>query len=236
MQQPDLLRQPLVRPRGGVVACHDAAPGVQREQPLHDLGQQPVHARRVRLHHGHVAVAVHDQAGQPVRLGVDEAVVRAEPEAGAQGGGVGQAPRDERGVHGRAGIARDVPGGDQAVRVEQERAVAPAAVALDPHRSTRRPGPMLRAQRQLVAEHPGVARTQAPVMVRQQTEERMLGHQARVATATPASVSASAASWRRPSGSPSRNAALNTPTMGTSSVPIAAVLAGRRRSAPNQAM
>ncbi len=161
VEQAHLLGQSLVGAHRGVVARHDAAPGVQCEQSVHDLGQQAVHASRVRLHHGHVPVAVHDQARQAVRLGVDEAVVGAEAEAGAQGGRVREARRDEGGIDGSRRVTRDVPGGDEAVRVEQEGAVAPAAVALDPHRGTRRPGPVLRAECQLVAVGPGVTRRAA---------------------------------------------------------------------------
>lgn len=58
--------------------------------------------------------------------------------------------------------------------------------------------------------------------------------QDRDAMATPATVSASAAIWLTPSGSPSDAADASTPMTGISSVPMAATEAGKRSSAPNQ--
>ena len=57
----------------------------------------------------------------------------------------------------------------------------------------------------------------------------------RVASATPASVKASAAIWPGPSGSPSASADATTPITGTAMVPIAATEAFSRAKAANQA-
>jgi hypothetical protein len=64
---------------------------------------------------------------------------------------------------------------------------------------------------------------------------RAVRDQVRAAKTTPASVRTSAAICRVPSGSPRRAADPNTPMTGTISMAVAAVEAGSRRSARNQA-
>ena len=186
-QRRDALRQALQRAHRGVVAADDQAGRDQVAQRRDQQRGQRLHPRGIGLQRQRVAVAVDDQAGQAIGLGMDQAVV---------GRVVELLPQRQRGaepalrpvqVEHRAGVAVQPPGGDQAVRVEAPGAVVPAVVALQPHRAAGRQGAGRRGHGDLVREGPGVAGLHPLVVARQQAEQRVgcggLGHAAAIGAA-----------------------------------------------------
>lgn len=171
MQQAHRLRQSLVQPGGAIVAGDDGAERRQVQQRRGEVRQEAVRAGGVGLHDGDVTEAVDDQSRQAIGLGVHQPVLGARGDPGAEGRGVADPRPDPVGVDDGARVAVEQPGGDEAVRIEHERAVAPAVVALDADRRAGRPGPVLRGHGDLVAEHPGMARFQAAVLPWLQAEQ-----------------------------------------------------------------
>jgi len=173
VQQAHRLRQSLVQPGGAIVAGDDGAERRQVQQRRGEVRQEAVRAGGVGLHDGDVTEAVDDQSRQAIGLGVHQPVLGARGDPGAEGRGVADPRPDPVGVDDGARVAVEQPGGDEAVRIEHERAVAPAVVAFDPHRRAGGPGSMLRIKRDLVAERPWMAAFEAAVLPGQQAEHGM---------------------------------------------------------------
>ena len=160
-----------------VVARDDAARGGQRCQRLDDQRRGGLHSRGIRLQRDHIPVAVHDEAGQPVGLGMDQAVMGRVEQAVAQCQRLGQPGTEPGGVAGGIRVGRQAPRGNQRMGVEVPGAMPDAVIAFEAYDDAGGQGPGHRRHRDLVAEGPGVARLHAAIAAGEQTEGRtLLGH------------------------------------------------------------
>ena len=110
--QPAILRaQPLRRPRPSARAEQDVPAAHRLQRVREGLGPR-VRPGGVGLEHRRLAEAVDDDAGQTVRLRVDEAVERRVVEPRAQGLRGAQPRRDPGAVDARVRVAVEHPSGD----------------------------------------------------------------------------------------------------------------------------
>ena len=161
-QKRDLLGKPLLPTSAQVIPCHHRAQWQQTGQRFHNQRRQPIHRRRVRLHHRHFVVSIDHQARQPVSLGMHEPVERRIADALPQRDRLTESRLQPRHIDHRRRITIEQPRRDQTVRIEHERAEPGAIVALDPHQPARRHLPIFGLHRDLVGEHPGRPGPQPP--------------------------------------------------------------------------
>ncbi len=104
-EHPRRLRQSFLAPHLHVATLVDATRMQQVGEQPHQQGLLLFHAQGQRLQHQKIAVAIHDEAGQPVRFSVDQAISggpRLICERLPGGDGPAQAARPEVAVNGLA--------------------------------------------------------------------------------------------------------------------------------------
>ena len=126
-----------------------------------NIRQQQVDAGGIGLHRQRVAIAVHHQAGQPVGLGMDQAIEGPRIKQIAQGQRLFQTRGDEVAVDRRRGVAGEKARGDQRIWVEHRHAQLLAAGVLDGHQCAlgQRLGGGVHLD--FVGEYPGVTAARA---------------------------------------------------------------------------
>src|SRR5271166_5669089 len=102
-------------------------------------------------------------------------VERRVADAGAQRDRGAETPPHPVRVDRRRRIAVEQAGGDQAMRVEHERAMPPSGLALDTHEAAGWELAMLRTHRDLVAEHPGQSGAQPALLARVEPQQGPVG-------------------------------------------------------------
>ena len=174
LRQPGLLRQPFQRPLSAVVTQDDRA----RRHHLVDGGQDVVdpvvHEHGVGLDRHHVVEAVDDQAGQPVGLGMDDAVEGTGEQPLAQFDRTAQPVGDEGVIHHGRRIVRQQPRGDQRVRIEGVDAQRRPAGVQKPHRTAGRDRLGDGVHLDFVGIDPGMPLHDAPLAAGLQMDRRVL--------------------------------------------------------------
>jgi hypothetical protein len=149
-----------------VVAPQDRLRPEHLRERLEDRVAHRLHARRGDLRHQHVGVAVHHEPRQAVAFAIGEPVEGFREQTAAKRQRHLEPVHQQRGAERVRPVPAHQPRADERLRVGVTGADGPAAMILDHHRLPGRE--VLDGGRRgvhLVAEHPGVARQQAPFLV-----------------------------------------------------------------------
>ena len=167
----DIGRQSLELARAGVVFPQHRARRDHLLEGADDLGLEALHAGGADLADDHVAVPVEHQSGQPVGLAVNQAIERRGIQSLAERERDLQAVDEQWSARRIASIAAEDARADQRVRIDVSVAEEPLAIADHAAQRAGREARERRAVRvDLVAEHPQMARAEAPVFPRFQAQ------------------------------------------------------------------
>ncbi len=157
MHDPGFERQPFERARAAVVA-HDDRRGTQEVGQRRDQRLlEPFDPGGVFLHDQHVAEAVDDEPRQPVRLGMDEAVIGRVVQPLAQPQCPLEPPHQEPPPDRPRPVAVEEPRGEKRVRVEHRDAERPLVGAPQGHQRAGRQRLRRGVHRDFVGIDPRVA-------------------------------------------------------------------------------